>query len=406
MGVPVPNVVKILLALSLAVVVIACDSDDEEATEEASVEQEETVEEVPEVAQPEVDLDELPFRATGPVARVDGREITADEFNQAVFEHVSRMPPQFSRQVTQAFVNQVLDFLIDRALVDAVLEEADIEVSDEELEAAFAEFRSRFPDDQTFAMYQAQLGMTEEVIRDAMRPDVTLEKYLRDRYELEVTDEELTTYFEENREQFGEPPMADVKQIVIRVERDGSGEEEARSKIEAAHRELSEGAEFAQVATEYSEGPTAARGGELGPVPQGVLPDALDEAAFSLPIGELSEPIRSPFGYHILQISSRTEGQEVTLAEVRDEVAMRVRHRQTAEVFQRFMDEMKAEVEIEKIRDNIQVQAQAATPEPPAMPRLELTPPMGGSQGAGGSRPGGSEGEMQLRLDPNLVPQQ
>ncbi len=406
MGVPVPNVVKILLALSLAVVVIACDSDDEEATEEASVEQEETVEEVPEVAQPEVDLDELPFRATGPVARVDGREITADEFNQAVFEHVSRMPPQVSRQVTQAFVNQVLDFLIDRALVDAVLEEADIEVSDEELEAAFAEFRSRFPDDQTFAMYQAQLGMTEEVIRDAMRPDVTLEKYLRDRYELEVTDEELTTYFEENREQFGEPPMADVKQIVIRVERDGSGEEEARSKIEAAHRELSEGAEFAQVATEYSEGPTAARGGELGPVPQGVLPDALDEAAFSLPIGELSEPIRSPFGYHILQISSRTEGQEVTLAEVRDEVAMRVRHRQTAEVFQRFMDEMKAEVEIEKIRDNIQVQAQAATPEPPAMPRLELTPPMGGSQGAGGSRPGGSEGEMQLRLDPNLVPQQ
>ncbi len=406
MGVPVPNVVKILLALSLAVVVIACDSDDEEATEEASVEQEETVEEVPEVAQPEVDLDELPFRATGPVARVDGREITADEFNQAVFEHVSRMPPQFSRQVTQAFVNQVLDFLIDRALVDAVLEEADIEVSDEELEAAFAEFRSRFPDDQTFAMYQAQLGMTEEVIRDAMRPDVALEKYLRDRYELEVTDEELTTYFEENREQFGEPPMADVKQIVIRVERDGSGEEEARSKIEAAHRELSEGAEFAQVATEYSEGPTAARGGELGPVPQGVLPDALDEAAFSLPIGELSEPIRSPFGYHILQISSRTEGQEVTLAEVRDEVAMRVRHRQTAEVFQRFMDEMKAEVEIEKIRDNIQVQAQAATPEPPAMPRLELTPPMGGSQGAGGSRPGGSEGEMQLRLDPNLVPQQ
>lgn len=413
MGTHLPRTLIILISLGLTLTLAACDRDSEEAapaTDEVTDEvADEGAEEPIEVSAPEINLDDLPFVASGPVATVDGEEITADEFNQAVYEQVSRMPGQIPAQMMTSFMHRTLDFLIDKKIIDDVLEAENIEVTDEELDQAYEEFRQRFPDDQTFTMYLAQLGMTPEGARDSMRPDVALERYLRARYELEVTEEQARAHFEENRESFGEPDTAHVWQILARVPRDGAGEEEARQKVQAAYEALQAGRSFGEVATEFSEGPTANRGGELGPVPRGALPPQLDEVAFSIELNEISEPIHSPFGFHVLRVTERSEGTAPAFEEVRSRVEAELRHEQNAEAFQRFLDEKKAEVEVVKLVENVEMRS-APIPPAPDMPNLQLNMPgsTGGAGAAPGQRPGQGEGQggRQLQLDPSLLPQQ
>ncbi|HEX6926064.1 MAG TPA: peptidylprolyl isomerase [Longimicrobiaceae bacterium] len=124
--------------------------------------------------------------------------------------------------------------------------------------------------------------------------------------DVEVTDAEIRAYYERNRDSFRRPATA--RFTIAMLSKIPTAEDTAASlqRAQAVRQEILDGADFAAVAQRESADPgTRDRGGDLGQFTRGQMTEVFDEAAFSLPIGELSEPILSPFGYHLIRVEER-----------------------------------------------------------------------------------------------------
>lgn len=130
-----------------------------------------------------------------------------------------------------------------------------------------------------------------------------------------VTDDEIEAYYRAHREEFRRPAEADVRVVGLDKAPTAADTTAARERTEELRRQILDGADFAEVARRESEDPgSASQGGSLGTVGPGEMVPAFDQAVWSLPAGQLSEPVLTRFGYHLIEVESRT-GEEQ--AEVR-----------------------------------------------------------------------------------------
>lgn len=367
-------------ALLVGGTVVACDDDDSE--QEASVDDDsEETQADGEGTASDFDKESLPFYATGPVAMVDGEELGEDSFNEMVYERTQQLPGELPPQMVEMFKGQTIDFVIDKHLVDSVLDAEDIEVTDEEIEEAFEEFKARFGGADVLAQQLEQMGVTEEEVRENMHQDVQLEKYLGQRYDLEVDEEDVRQMFEMQREHLGTQDEVHARHILIEVgqDADDSEAEEAQERAQGIYEEAEGGADFEELAREHSEGPTAERGGDLGFFPRHQMVPEFSEVAFEMEPGDISEPVRSQFGYHIIQVVDSREGEEANFENVQDDLELQIRHQKRQEVFQEFLEELKADVEIERLTDNIEVTVEV--PEGGGQQGMPAMPHGGGQQG-------------------------
>jgi len=106
---------------------------------------------------------------------------------------------------------------------------------------------------------------------------------------------------------------------------------------------LSEGGDFAAVAKAYSKGPNAEEGGVIGWVVRGDLVKVLEEAAFALPVGGISEVLESPGGFHVLRVTERQEAGQATLEDVRKDIEPKLRAEIAAERYRQWIQELRKE---------------------------------------------------------------
>lgn len=387
-------ILGLILAGAVSAGMIACDSD-KSSTDTAAVTAEAAeTEESAAVEDQEIDLESLPFYATGPIARVNGEEISADDFNKLVHEQVERLHQALPPQMIAMVRAQTVERMIDTHLIEALIEAQGIEVSDEEVEAYFNDFASQFPDEATMAEYLGQMGVTVDEVRESMEKDVALEKHLATIHDLEVTEEEKREFFEANKAELATPEIAHTRHILVQL--DPSADDAAQSAAETRAREIhalvqADGADFEALAREHSQSPTASRGGDLGPLARPQMMPEYAEAAFDLAPGEISDPVRSRFGYHIIQMIERQDGAAADFDELEQRIHLEIRHQKRGEAFQKFLTAERESAEIEKFPENIKTTVEAsAQPQMPA-----LTPP-------GEAPQGGQGGGMQLQLDPSI----
>lgn len=211
---------------------------------------------------------------------------------------------------------QFLGQLIDDKLIVAEAKRQGITITDAELnkqtEAALAEVKARF---KTDAAFQAQLkaeNTTLEKLKDKLRADVqrrTLAGRLIEKQfpRKPVPQAEAEAYFKANAAKFPKMP-AEIKLAVIQipVEPDSGALAKGKAAAIAARKRIAGGEKFAKVAAEVSEDPGSARsGGDLGFFVEGTMEPALEQAAFQLPLNRLSDPIRTPYGWHLVEALER-----------------------------------------------------------------------------------------------------
>jgi peptidyl-prolyl cis-trans isomerase D len=153
---------------------------------------------------------------------------------------------------------------------------------------------------------------------------------------LSPTDEDIQVYYESERDRFQKPEQRTVRHILINLE---AGAEEdleraARERVEDIAQRLANGEDFAAVAREASEDPGSAdQGGDLGQIEAGIMDPAFDEVTFALGEGEISDPVRTKFGYHLVQVTEIEAASIKPLDAVRDEIAQEVQKRQAESLF-------------------------------------------------------------------------
>jgi peptidyl-prolyl cis-trans isomerase D len=144
---------------------------------------------------------------------------------------------------------------------------------------------------------------------------------------------EIASYFEANKRAYSKGEQVRVRHILVRMGRNPSEEEKATAhdKAMALRKEIQGGKDFGQVARESSDDPgSKGQGGELGWNERGTFVPAFAQAAFNLPIGELSEPVLTPFGWHLIQVEEKKPAEEKPLASVSNEIAQLLLKRQRA----------------------------------------------------------------------------
>jgi peptidyl-prolyl cis-trans isomerase D len=139
---------------------------------------------------------------------------------------------------------------------------------------------------------------------------------------VKISDGEVRVYYEDNIDMFSEKKQVKARHILFKLAQDASEEKvkEVKQKAEAVLKKAKAGEDFAALAKKYSEGPTAKDGGELGYFSAGEMVKPFEEAAFKMKKGEISDLVRTRFGYHIIKVEDVKKARTKPLEEVRNQI--------------------------------------------------------------------------------------
>ncbi|MEF3167953.1 MAG: SurA N-terminal domain-containing protein [Deltaproteobacteria bacterium] len=146
------------------------------------------------------------------------------------------------------------------------------------------------------------------------------------------TDEEISAFYADHTEDFKVAEQRKVRHILLRIPKDADDKkvEELRAQAEGLAERIRKGEDFAEVAKKYSQDPgSAGKGGELGPFSRGAMVKPFEDAVFAMQKGEISGPVRTPFGWHVIKLEEILPERTRELAEVRDEIARTISRERT-----------------------------------------------------------------------------
>jgi len=219
----------------------------------------------------------------------------------------------------------ILQQMVQEALIEQYAKNNNINVTDADITAREDQLKANFPNGSWGDMLKAR-GLTEADVHNALREQIILDKAVGGN--VKVSDAQISAYFAKNHAAFDKPAQVEARHILV-------PDLATANKIEA---QLKAGAKFSALAKQYSMDPGSKdKGGELGWFRRGQMVPAFDQAAFSLPIGKISAPVKSPFGYHIIQVEKRQPGVKATLANTHDRIADLLRQQQEAPLIQPFL---------------------------------------------------------------------
>lgn len=231
-----------------------------------------------------------------------------------ILQQSGQLQDKDSTQVVE-IRRDILDRLIEEKLVVQRARSQGIEVDDSEVigrvNEAMSKVRSQFPSTQAFRDALAQEGITENMLRERYQTDIQQEILGQRivgrevRSKVQISSDDVRQYFDENRDDLPQRPlevhMAHIVMHPVSEER----ERKALDVIEAARERIVAGESFEEVAKEVSDDPSKTRGGMLGTFSPGDLDSDFEAAVDTLEVNELSEPVRTRYGYHLIEVLGR-----------------------------------------------------------------------------------------------------
>jgi peptidyl-prolyl cis-trans isomerase D len=186
----------------------------------------------------------------------------------------------------------------------------------------------------------------------------------------DVSEAEVEAYYKANSADMKQEEQVKASHILV-LAKDSDPEEvqqAAKKKIDAVYAKAKSGANFAALAREYSEGPSAPGGGDLGWFGRGDMVPEFEEAAFSTPKGQVSEPVKSQFGWHIIYVEDRKEAKELPLDEVRQKITQTIAEEKASEkvsdLLDQAMDRLVSGMKLDAVADELGLLAVTSRPVP------------------------------------------
>lgn len=159
-----------------------------------------------------------------------------------------------------------------------------------------------------------------------------------------VDEKTIEKYYQEHKDRYQEPEAVRARHILIEVPQGATKEQEAQAlkKAEEIRQRALKGEDFAKLAEKYSADPgSRKKGGDLGFFTRGQMVKEFEDVAFSLKPGEISKPVRTAFGYHIIKVEAHRPAKQKTLAEVKDQIKEEIIQERQEALLQQALKELK-----------------------------------------------------------------
>lgn len=228
------------------------------------------------------------------VGEVDGMKITKQELYDSLVN-------TYGADATAA--------LITNAIIEKEASKENIKVTEKEIQEELDATIESYGGEEAYAAAIESNGMTEKEVKEEIKIYLQTVKLLEPR--IEITDEEINTYFEENKAALAQTEQVEASHILV------ADEETAN----AVQEKLAAGSDFAELAKEYStDTASAENGGELGFFGKGEMAEEFETAAFALKAGETSSPVKTDYGYHIIKVTDKQEAEEANLNDNKEKI--------------------------------------------------------------------------------------
>lgn len=254
------------------------------------------------------------------LANVGGEVITVEDF-EAELDAL----PEFTRKQLKSKEQKQkrLDRMVEEILLETEAEKRGLD-QDEEIQRKVDRYRKRL--------------ITEKLYREIAKERA------------EVTEEEIQRYFDEHKDQYTQKERIRASQILILVPPNAGPEKdaEAKGKAQEALSKAKGGEDFSQLARQYSEGPTSKRGGDLGYFSRGRMIPEFEEIAFSLKeVGDISDVVKTKFGYHIIQLKDKQSEKLLSLDEVQERIVRQLESKKRREIRQTLGKDLREKAQVE-----------------------------------------------------------
>lgn len=288
------------------------------------------------------------------VATVNDVVITQAQFDlemgrvQERFRQSGRSPGQPElAQIRQA----VLDNLIARELLYQESKKKGFKGNEEEVNGQLKALRARFPSEAEFQTGLTKMNITEADLRSQIEQDITIRQFINDTFvdKVTVSEAEIKAYYDNNPQFFTKPEQIRASHILIKVEpqADAMQKDRARKALKKVHQKLQTGEDFGALAKEFSQGPSAPKGGDLGFFGRGQMVKPFEDKAFAMKTGEVSDIVETQFGYHLIKVTDKKPESTLTFVEVKERLGEHLKQQKVQQEIGAYVEKLRVDAKVE-----------------------------------------------------------
>jgi parvulin-like peptidyl-prolyl isomerase len=283
--------------------------------------------------------------ASGVAATVAGEEITQTQLDEVIAQAESRLKAQGQKipaagsQEYQAFQQNALQFLVQRVQFEQKADELGVKVSENDIDERLKRVLTQFfgGDQKKYEQSLKDQGISDEQVREELRATLLSEKI----FEKvggggKVTDAEIQAYYNAHPELYQQKPSRDVRHILV----------PSKERADDLYRQLNAGANFATLAKKYSiDSSSKELGGKLT-IQRGQTVPPFEKVAFALKVGEISEPVKTQFGWHVIEgLTTEKAGTKTPLKSVRQSISATLVGQKKSDTVTKWLEDLKKEYE-------------------------------------------------------------
>ena len=289
------------------------------------------------------------------IASVNGKPISKSQYERRLSFFKKRATHR-GRQLKDSDLmmvkNRILENLIDIELLYQQSQKEGVKVDDQAVNEQIKTIKKRFSDETAFKKAIKGMHVSEEEFRTEIQRSLAIKQLLDTnvRRKITVPEKDDKKYYNDNLNLFKEPEKVKFSQIWIKLppNAEASKKNQARKKIESIQKKIRLGEDFGMLAKAYSEGPAAKREGNLGYFARGHMPKPIENAAFSLNVGEVSGIVETKFGYHLIKVTGKKPAGTVPYKEVRPIIEQHLKKEKEKTEIQSYIENLKKSAEIKR----------------------------------------------------------
>jgi len=274
-------------------------------------------------------------------AVVGSKPITKDQFQGLMdrakksYDAQKRPFPKPGTTEYEQLKGQAVTFLIQRAEFEQEAEAMGIKITDDKVNKRIEQLKKQFygGSEQRYQKTLTQQGLTADQAKEEVRAQLISEELFKKvTGNVNVSKDDIKAYYASHKSQYGQPQTRDVRHILVTK----------KTLADKLYAQLKSGANFAALAKKYSKDPGSASNGGKLTISKGQTVPAFDKTAFSLKKGELSQPIHTQYGYHIIQALSEIKAaQTTTLSKVESSIRQQLEQQRKNDAMTKWVETKK-----------------------------------------------------------------
>ena len=275
------------------------------------------------------------------VAKVNDTVFTQKDLESEVDRLIPRVT--FHRNVPpekrKNYYGKAIDELIDRELQYQDAKAQGVKIEKEKIDAQLDKFKKRFKSEQEYKAAIEKENTTEEKVRARIEKELLAQAAftMNVTEKAKMSDPALKEYYEKNPAKFKQPESVKLRIISVK-------DDKKATDILAM---IKKGDDFAEIASNFSEDSYRIRGGDAGYLHKGRMLPEIDEAAFKMKVGEVSDIIKAESNHFIIKVEDRKPEQQMTFEQTKDKLRKELETERAGELKQKWMDSLRSKAKIE-----------------------------------------------------------